>query len=90
MIHIAKSTRLDSAEVIEKAATYFGKQGEGLEEKEFRKCAFCHASSNEPDFPARIGLRGAYHRQCIGCHQEQGDDGFFLVERQDVPTPTSS
>ena len=38
MIRIAKSTRLKSAEVIEKASIYFGKQGEGLEEKERNKC----------------------------------------------------
>ena len=38
MIHIAKSTRLEAAEVIAKASTYFGKQGEGLEEKERNKC----------------------------------------------------
>ena len=42
-----------------------------LTEKKYQKCSQCHASSNEPDFPARIGLKGAYHRQCIGCHQNQ-------------------
>ncbi len=25
----------------------------------------------KPDDPARIGLKGAYHRQCIGCHERQ-------------------
>jgi hypothetical protein len=38
MIRIAKSTRLNSADVIDKASTYFGKLGEGLEEKERNKC----------------------------------------------------
>jgi octaheme c-type cytochrome (tetrathionate reductase family) len=42
-----------------------------LTEKKFQKCSQCHGASNEPDFPARIGLKGAYHRQCIGCHQNQ-------------------
>ncbi len=42
-----------------------------LTEKTFQKCSQCHAASNESDFPARIGLKGAYHRQCIGCHQNQ-------------------
>jgi octaheme c-type cytochrome (tetrathionate reductase family) len=42
-----------------------------LTEKKFQKCSQCHAASNEPDFPSRIGLKGAYHRQCIGCHQRQ-------------------
>ena len=34
-------------------------------------CKRCHARSNEPDAPARLGLKGAYHRQCIGCHERQ-------------------
>lgn len=34
-------------------------------------CGQCHGSPNEPDSPARIGLKGAYHRQCIGCHATQ-------------------
>jgi len=42
-----------------------------LTEKKFQKCSQCHGASNELDFPARIGLKGAYHRQCIGCHQKQ-------------------
>ena len=42
-----------------------------LNEKKFQKCSQCHSASNESDFPARIGLKGAYHRQCIGCHQVQ-------------------
>jgi len=46
---------------------------EDLTEKEFRKCSQCHLESNEPDDPARIGLKGAYHRQCIGCHETQPD-----------------
>jgi octaheme c-type cytochrome (tetrathionate reductase family) len=31
----------------------------------------CHGLANEADAPARIGLKGAYHRQCIGCHESQ-------------------
>jgi octaheme c-type cytochrome (tetrathionate reductase family) len=42
-----------------------------LKEKRFQKCSACHGSTNEPDYPSRIGLKGAYHRQCIGCHREQ-------------------
>ena len=34
-------------------------------------CVRCHDRSNEPDAPARLGLKGAYHRQCIGCHERQ-------------------
>ncbi len=36
-----------------------------------QSCARCHGRSNEPDAPARLGLKGAYHRQCIGCHERQ-------------------
>ena len=42
-----------------------------MKERQQQKCSQCHTSSNESDFPARIGLKGAYHRQCIGCHQTQ-------------------
>ncbi|MEI7437878.1 MAG: Ni/Fe-hydrogenase cytochrome b subunit, partial [bacterium] len=31
-------------------------------------CGQCHGLPNEADSPARIGLKGAYHRQCLGCH----------------------
>lgn len=40
-------------------------------------CASCHALPNEADAPARLGLKGAYHRQCINCH-----------ERAKLPAPT--
>jgi octaheme c-type cytochrome (tetrathionate reductase family) len=36
-----------------------------------QSCIRCHGQSNEPDAPSRIGLKGAYHRQCIGCHERQ-------------------
>jgi octaheme c-type cytochrome (tetrathionate reductase family) len=44
---------------------------EDLNEKQFQKCGDCHMASNEPDYPARIGLKGAYHRQCISCHAKE-------------------
>ena len=34
------------------------------------RCASCHGILPEPD--GRPGLKGAYHAQCIGCHQEMG------------------
>jgi len=34
-------------------------------------CVRCHTQPGEPDDPTRIGLKGAYHRQCIGCHERQ-------------------
>lgn len=32
-------------------------------------CISCHQQPNEPDYPTRQGLKGAYHQQCIGCHK---------------------
>ena len=36
------------------------------------KCASCHGISPAPEPDGRPGLKGAYHGQCIGCHQEMG------------------
>jgi octaheme c-type cytochrome (tetrathionate reductase family) len=36
-----------------------------------QSCNRCHGLPNEPDSPSRIGLKGAYHRQCVGCHERQ-------------------
>ena len=36
------------------------------------RCASCHGLSATPDPDGRPGLKGAYHGQCIRCHQEMG------------------
>ena len=38
------------------------------------KCASCHSRSNSLDVVAidRPGLQGAYHQQCMGCHDAMG------------------
>ncbi len=41
-----------------------------------QSCARCHGLPNEKDSPSRIGLKGAYHRQCIGCHEQQLKPAF--------------
>jgi len=33
------------------------------------KCASCHGQSVQPASDGRPGLKGAYHGQCISCHQ---------------------
>ena len=38
MIKIAKQTKLASEELIDRASTFFGKDGEGLEETERNQC----------------------------------------------------
>jgi octaheme c-type cytochrome (tetrathionate reductase family) len=42
-----------------------------MEQNPPQSCNRCHGLPNEPDSPSRIGLKGAYHRQCIGCHERQ-------------------
>lgn len=32
-------------------------------------CESCHGDAFKEDDPHRPGLKGAYHRQCIGCHE---------------------
>jgi len=38
---------------------------------ETTRCSACHQDSFNPDHPERIGLKAAYHQQCIECHQEK-------------------
>ena len=38
MLRIARQTRLNSADIIDRAAKFFGQDGEGLEEKERHLC----------------------------------------------------
>ena len=45
-----------------------------------QSCARCHGLPNETDAPSRIGLKGAYHRQCIGCHERQLKPAFAPTE----------
>lgn len=34
------------------------------------KCSACHGGSSNPVDLKQPGLKGAYHRQCLGCHRE--------------------
>lgn len=36
-----------------------------------QRCDSCHARTGEGVEGNPIGLKGAYHRQCIGCHEDQ-------------------
>jgi Class III cytochrome C family/Cytochrome c7 and related cytochrome c len=38
----------------------------------FPKCASCHAMSLKSEKDAKLGLKGAYHIQCMTCHQMMG------------------
>jgi octaheme c-type cytochrome (tetrathionate reductase family) len=44
---------------------------DNMEQNPPQSCGRCHGMPDEPDDPSRIGLKGAYHRQCIGCHERQ-------------------
>jgi hypothetical protein len=38
---------------------------------ETTRCSACHQESFKKDHPERIGLKAAYHLQCMECHNEQ-------------------
>ncbi len=42
-----------------------------MEDIYVQKCSTCHWLPGEPDDRNRLGLKGAYHQQCIGCHEGQ-------------------
>lgn len=37
---------------------------------ETTRCSACHQEPFKEDHPERLGLKAAYHQQCIDCHQE--------------------
>jgi hypothetical protein len=38
--------------------------------EEIKSCRECHTVELQISEPSRIGLKGAYHRQCLNCHEE--------------------
>ena len=38
--------------------------------KETTRCSACHQESFKSDHPDRLGLKAAYHQQCMGCHEK--------------------
>ena len=34
------------------------------------RCSACHQEPFKKDHPERLGLKAAYHQQCMGCHKE--------------------
>ncbi len=39
--------------------------------KETVRCSACHQESFRADHPERLGLKAAYHQQCIDCHRSE-------------------
>jgi octaheme c-type cytochrome (tetrathionate reductase family) len=44
---------------------------EDLSNTTFQACSDCHRRPNDGDGSPRVGLKGAYHQQCMGCHADQ-------------------
>lgn len=42
---------------------------EGADAPEFLACRSCHQDAFNPETPDRVGLKAAYHQQCMGCHE---------------------
>ena len=38
---------------------------------ETTRCSACHQDSFNKNYPDRIGLKAAYHQQCIKCHKDE-------------------
>ncbi len=69
---------------------------------ETTRCSACHQDSFNPDYPERLGLKAAYHQQCmecheksnqgpvecIGCHQKNVPDHGELVKLPENPEPS--
>jgi len=39
---------------------------------EIIRCSACHQESFNPKVSSRVGLKAAYHLQCLGCHNKMG------------------
>ena len=39
-------------------------------EASVQACRTCHTPTPDATKPVMVGLKGAYHRQCLGCHQD--------------------
>jgi hypothetical protein len=51
------------------------------------RCSACHQEPFNQDHPERLGLKAAYHQQCMTCHQEmnQGPIDCAGCHRKNVP-----
>ncbi len=58
-----------------------------LDASETYRCSACHQKPFNPGLPDRIGLKGAHHRQCMGCHKkwDKGPVGCTECHTRNVP-----
>jgi hypothetical protein len=54
---------------------------------ETTRCSACHQEPFQKDHPERMGLKAAYHQQCMGCHREmdKGPIDCAGCHRKNVP-----
>jgi hypothetical protein len=54
---------------------------------ETTRCSACHQEPFQKDHPERLGLKAAYHQQCMGCHKEmdKGPIDCAGCHRKNVP-----
>lgn len=57
------------------------------EASETVRCVACHQEPFRPEDPDRLGLKAAYHQNCMGCHEEmdQGPVSCIGCHRENVP-----
>ncbi len=54
---------------------------------ETTRCSACHQKPFQKDHPERLGLKAAYHQQCMGCHKEMNNGPIDCAgcHRKNVP-----
>ena len=54
---------------------------------ETTRCSACHQEPFQKDHPERLGLKAAYHQQCMGCHRQmnKGPVDCAGCHRKNVP-----
>lgn len=64
-----------------------GGQGKDARLSETVACRACHQEAFDPEHPERIGLKAAYHQQCMDCHKEMamGPENCVGCHAKNVP-----
>lgn len=65
-------------------------ESSGNKTNKFPTCATCHSRPFDPKDLGKVGILGAYHRQCVGCHEAMNQKPLALecvkchAEKQDM------
>jgi len=68
------------AEVVGDCLTCHHYRPEAAEAPETTRCAACHQQSFDPATPQRLGLKAAFHQQCMDCHQKQAKGPLDCID----------